>query len=83
MSTDLTRIRQSTFRDVLSVILIFDGYSVPITQFINECREVQNAVSSLLQEEANVVILLQSKLRGRARKPFHYRQFTNIKQFMD
>jgi len=38
---------------------------VPITEFINECRGVQNAVSP--QEEKNIIIL-RGKLRGRARK---------------
>jgi len=47
--------------DILSAVLIF-GYNMPITQFINECREIQNTVS--LQEETNIVILLQDKLRG-------------------
>jgi len=42
MSTD--PIRQLTLRDILFAILIFDGYNVPITQFINECHEVQNTV---------------------------------------
>jgi len=72
-------IRQLTLRDILFAILIFDGYNVPITQFINECHEVQNTVFP--QEEANIIILLRSKLHGRARKALHYRQFTNIKQF--
>jgi len=43
---------------------MFDGYNISISQFINECREIQNAFSP--QEEVNVVILLRDKLRGRA-----------------
>jgi len=55
MPTDPTRGRQPTLRAVLSAIHIFDGYNVPITEFINECHEVQSAVSP--QKKANVVIL--------------------------
>jgi len=54
-ATDPTRERQPTLRAVLSAIHIFDEYNVPITEFINECHEVQSAVS--LQKKANVVIL--------------------------
>jgi len=49
------------FRDVLSAVSISDEYNVPITQFINQCREVQTVSP---QEEANVVILLRAKLHG-------------------
>jgi len=36
---------QSTLRNVLSTVPIFDGYNVPITEFLNECRGVQNFFS--------------------------------------
>jgi len=62
MSTDPMRGRQPTLRDVLFAVPIFDGYNVPITEFINKCREVQNVVSP---QEANIVILLRDDLRGR------------------
>jgi len=45
-----------------------------LLQFINECWEIQNAVSP--QEEANVVILFRGKLRGRARKALHHWRIT-------
>jgi len=73
MPIDPTRERQPTFRNVLSAVPIFDGYNVPITEFINECRGVQKAISP--QEEASLVILFQGKLRGRVRKALHQRQF--------
>jgi len=44
MLTGPMRRRQSTLRDVLPAVAIFDGYNVPITEFIKECRGVQNAV---------------------------------------
>jgi len=67
MPTDPTRGQQPTLHDVLSAVPIF-GYNdiMPITEFINDYREIQNAISP--QEETNVVILLRGKLRGRARK---------------
>jgi len=60
---------------------MFNGYNAHLLIGINECREIQNAVS--LQEEINVVILHWSKLRGRTRKALHNRKFISIKQFID
>jgi len=57
MPTNPTQGRQSTFCDVLSAVPVFDGYNVPIIQFIDKCREVQNAISP--QKKTNVVTLLQ------------------------
>jgi len=65
------------FRNIFSAIPMFDEYNMPIFQFVNECYEIQSAVSS--QEEANVVILFRSKLRGRTCKALHNRKFTSIK----
>jgi len=56
MLTDSMRGRP-TLRDVLSSILIFDGYNMLIREFINECRRVQNTISS--EEEASVILLRQ------------------------
>jgi len=53
---------------------------MPITEFLNECCGMQNAISP--QEETSVVILLRGKLRGRARKALHQRQFATIEQLM-
>jgi len=61
MPTDPMQVRQPMLHDVLPFVAILDGYNVPITQFINECCEVQNTVFP--QKEANVVILLRDKLR--------------------
>jgi len=58
MPTDTKQRRQSTLRDVLSAVPIFDGHNELITDF-NECRGDQNAVFP--QEEANVVILFRGK----------------------
>jgi len=55
MLTHPTRGRQPTLlreHPLLSTVTIFDSYNVPITEFINECRRVQNAVSP--QEETSV-----------------------------
>jgi len=51
MFTDPMQGGQPTLRDVLSTVPIinsnnkFDGYNVPITEFLNECRGVQNFFS--------------------------------------
>jgi len=53
-----------------------------ITEFINECRGIQNAI--LPQEEANIILHLRSKLRiGQARKALHWQQFATIAQILD
>jgi len=52
-----------------------------ITEFINECRRVQNAI--LPQEEANIVLHLRSKFHGRARKALHQQQFAIIEQLLN
>jgi len=46
----------------LLFLIIFAGYNMPITQFINEYREVKNTI--FLEKEANIVILLRGKLHG-------------------
>jgi len=57
---------------------IFDGFNIPLSQFIRECREVESAV--MPHEEANVLILFRGKLSGRARQGRH---FATIKQFIE
>ncbi|KAH0946925.1 hypothetical protein HN011_010350, partial [Eciton burchellii] len=52
--------RQPTLRDILTPVPEFDGYNIPLSQFIRECREVETAVSP--DEEANVLILLRYKM---------------------
>jgi len=54
---------------------------VHITEFINECRGIQNVI--LPQEEASVVTYLRSKLRGEARQALHQQQFTTIEQLLN
>jgi len=76
-----TRSWQRTLRDIVDPIPVFNGYNPPLSQFIRECREVQTAVSP--DEEANVLILLRGKLRGRARQALQGRRFTNINQLID
>jgi hypothetical protein len=78
---DLTRRQHPTLRDILTAVPVFDGYNMPLSQFINECREVQNAL--LPHEEANVLILLRSKLRGWTRQAINNHKFTTIKQLTD
>jgi hypothetical protein len=62
---DPTQGWQPILRDILTAVPVFDGYNMPPSQFIKECREVQNAL--LPHEKANVLILLR-KLRGQARR---------------
>jgi len=68
-------------RNISSAVPMFYGYNVPISQFVNDCREIQSVV--LPHEETNILILLRGKLHGRIRKALHNRTFTNIKQFRD
>jgi len=79
LPADLTRGRVLILRETLLTILISDGYN--ITEFINECRGIQNAI--LPQEEASVVVYLRSKLRGEARKALHQQQFAIIEQLLN
>jgi len=76
LPTDLTRGRVLTLRETLLTVPMSDGYNVHITEFINECRGIQNVI--LPQEEASVVTYLRSKLRGEARQALHQQQFTTI-----
>jgi len=69
LPTDLTRGRVLTLRETLLTVPISDGYNVHITEFINECRGIQNVI---LPQEASVVSYLRSKLRGEvARQALH------------
>jgi len=72
--------REPTLRDILTPVPEFDGYNIPLSQFIRECREVETAVSP--DEEANVLLLLRGKLRGRARQALQGRHFASIKQLI-
>jgi hypothetical protein len=80
-ATPVSKRGQSTLRDILSPVQQFDGFSIPLSQFIRECREVETAVTP--NEEANVLILLRGKLSGRARQVLHGRNFATIKQFIE
>jgi len=73
--------RQPTLRDILTAVPQFDGFNIPLSQFIKECREVETAVTP--NEEANVLILLRGKLSGRARQALQGRHFPTIKQFIE
>jgi len=79
LPADLTRGRVLTLRETLLTIPISDGYN--ITEFINECRGIQNAILS--QEEVSVVVYLRSKLCGEARKALHQQQFAIIEQLLN
>jgi len=73
--------RQPTLRDILTPGPQFDGFNIPLSQFIRECREVETAVTP--NEEENVLILLRGKLSGRARQALQGRHFATIKQFIE
>jgi hypothetical protein len=73
--------RQPMLRDILTPVPQFDGFNIPLSQFIRECCKVETAVTP--NEEANVLILLRSKLRGRARQALQDRHFATIKQFIE
>jgi len=70
-------IQYLTLHETLVAIPISDGYNVHITEFINECRGIQNVI--LPQEEASslsLVAYLRGKFhRGQVRKAFHQQQF--------
>jgi len=73
--------RQPTLRDILIPVPPFEGFNIPLSQFIRECREVETAV--MPNEKANVLILLRGKLSGRARQDLQGRHFATIKQFIE
>jgi len=73
--------RQPTLRNILTSVPQFDGFNIPLSQFIRECREGETPVTP--NEEANVLILLRSKLSGRARQVIQGRHLATIKQFIE
>lgn len=53
-----------SFREATDTVPIFDGYNIPLAQFVRACRRAREIVPS--SSERNLTKILINKLRGRA-----------------
>lgn len=61
---EMSPIPKVSFREATESVPTFDGYNVPLSQFVRACRRARELVPSF--SERNLTKLLINKLRGRA-----------------
>lgn len=78
---DVPQVPKVSFREATKSIPQFDGYNIPLTQFVRACRRAKEIV--LPSSEQNLTKLLINKLRGRAYYAVEDKPCDSVSQLID